>query len=139
MTKTTLQHDFMDNTVNESSDEMTDLEDAPSGVDGRVNTFQTAQVDDVQGSNDIGSDGFRLVVFAPVNVGTSRDTRGHEHMSGFDAVEFRFHIGTVFNADFGVVDFNAVLLAHFVHFTADPSCLSTVNEDFLDVFDFHGD
>jgi hypothetical protein len=54
---------------------------------------QHAQIGDVQSSNDIGADSFGLVVFAPINVGTTSDPSRHEHVRRFDFIKF---LGDIF-------------------------------------------
>jgi hypothetical protein len=62
------------------------LENTARGVDGAMNVALATQVRDVEGSNDIGANGFGLVVFAPINVGATRNAGRHEHMRGLDTI-----------------------------------------------------
>jgi hypothetical protein len=63
------------------------LEDATGSIDSNVNITEHAQVSNVQGSNDVGTNGVGLVVLAPVNVRTTGDTSSHEGMRRLDLVE----------------------------------------------------
>mmetsp|Transcript_16940 Transcript_16940/g.23972 ORF Transcript_16940/g.23972 Transcript_16940/m.23972 type:complete len:115 (-) Transcript_16940:215-559(-) len=56
------------------------LEYASGGVDRAVNVVGVADVGDVEGADDVGSDGLRFVVFAPVDVWAARDSCCHKNV-----------------------------------------------------------
>ena len=83
------------------------LEDASSGVDGAVNSLHVAEIGDVEGTNDVGTNRFRLVVFAPVNVGSSCNSSRHENVRRLDLVELCLHRFSVFDSSFRIVHLDA--------------------------------
>ena len=83
------------------------LENTSGRIDGAMNATHITQVGQVQGANDIGTDGFGLVRFAPINVGPSGDPGGVEHMGGLDFIEFGGDLFAHFQPAVGPKDFNA--------------------------------
>jgi len=63
-------------------------EDASGGVNGAVDSPLQAKIGEIQGSDDIGSNSFGLVDFAPIDVGTSGDSGGVQNVGGLHFVQF---------------------------------------------------
>lgn len=62
------------------------FKDTTSRINGAVNILHQAQIGDIQRSNDIGSNSVWLVVFAPVNVGTTSNPGRHDNVAGLYTV-----------------------------------------------------
>ena len=73
------------------------FENASGGVDGVVDASFVGDIGNIEGSNDVGTDGFGLVVLAPVNVGAAGDSCCHQYVGGLDLVELLGQTLTVFN------------------------------------------
>ena len=82
--------------------------DAAGGVDGAVDASFQTQVGQVEGSNDVGSDGFGLVGFAPVNVGASGDSGGVQDVGGLVLVQLLGDGLAVLEAGVGGLDLNVL-------------------------------
>lgn len=67
------------------------FEDTSSRVDGTVDVSHIGQVCNVDCTNDSGTDGFRFVILAPVDVGTACDA-SRPTSSSFLATSSRFSI-----------------------------------------------
>ena len=57
------------------------------GIDGTVDVSFIAQIGQIQGTNDIGTNGFGLVCFTPINIGTSCNASGIQHVRGLNGIE----------------------------------------------------
>lgn len=106
------------------------FEDTAGRVDSAVDVALVADIGKVERADDVGANGFGLVVLTPVDVGAASDARGHKNVRGFHGVEFLGHRLAVFDASFGEDDFNIVLLEKDGHLTADPAGFATIDESF---------
>jgi hypothetical protein len=112
--------------------------DATGGVDGAVDVAFQTQIGKVEGSNDVGTDSFRLVGFAPINVGAAGNPGGVQYVRRLVLIEFLGDGFTVLNSGFGGLDLDSVLFGHLDHEASDPSGPSSEDEDFLHFFAFIG-
>ena len=78
--------------------------DAAGSEDGDVNALQEAGIGQVQGANDIVSDGVLLVVLTPVDVGAASGTSSVEDVSGLDLLQLGDDSFAVLHADGGGVN-----------------------------------
>ena len=76
-------------------------------VDGDVNVTLIAKIGNVQGSNYIGANCLGFVVLAPINVGTSSDSGGHEYMRGLHFIKLLGQSFAIFDTSLGVDNLNA--------------------------------
>jgi len=78
--------------------------DAASGKDGDVDALQEAAVCEVEGTDDIVSDGLLLVVLAPVDIWSARRSSSVEDVGGLDLLQFGEDSLSVLHTDGGGVD-----------------------------------
>ena len=81
--------------------------DATGGVDGAVNVSLETQIGQIQGSDDVGSDGFGLVRFAPIDVGTAGDAGGVQDVRGLVFVQLLGNGLAVLETAVGGLDLDA--------------------------------
>lgn len=77
--------------------------DATGGKDSDVNALQEAAVGQVQGANDIVSDGILLVILAPVDIGSASGASSVEDVCRLDSLQFGDDGFAVLHADCGGV------------------------------------
>ncbi len=108
------------------------FKDAACGVHRAVNSTVIAQIRQVQCANDIGTNGLRLVILAPIDVRASGNTRRHEYVGGLLGVEFGGHVGAVFDTGGGKDDCDGGVFGgdEGGHFAADPAGFASVDKGF---------
>jgi len=95
--------------------------DASGSEDGDMDSLQITAICEVQGTDDIASDGLFLVIFAPVDIGSSGDTSAVENVSWLVFIELRQDRLTVFHADSGGGDLLSLALEKGLEVTSNPS------------------
>jgi hypothetical protein len=73
-----------------------------------MDVTDVSKIGQVEGSNDIGADGFRLVCLTPINVGTSSDTSSVQNMSRLDFIQFCGDCLAIFQSRIGTKDLHAL-------------------------------
>lgn len=87
------------------------LEDAAGGVVDEDEAFMMADVGEGESADDVGSDGFNFVRFAPVHIGSTRDTRGVEHVAGLHSRYVRLQRRAVLQSAGAVLILDPALFA----------------------------
>jgi hypothetical protein len=81
---------------------------AASGVNSDMNVAHVTEIRQIECSKDIRPHGLRLVVFAPVNVGTSRDSGRIQDMSRLDFIQLFRDSLAIFDPGFGNENLDAI-------------------------------
>jgi len=105
--------------------------DASSGKDSDVNALQVAGVSQVQGTDNVVSDGLLLVVLAPVDIGSASGTSSIEDVGGLIFLELSNDTFSVLHANSGSEDLLALALEESLQVTSDPSFTTPNEEDVL--------
>lgn len=84
------------------------FKNASRGIDGTVHVSLIAQIGQIQGSNDIGTNGFGLVCLTPINIGTSCNASGIQHVGGLNGVELLGQSLAIFQTSVAQKQFNVV-------------------------------
>jgi len=105
--------------------------DATSGKDSDVNALQVAGVGQVEGTDNVVSDGLLLVVFAPINIWSASGTGSIEDVGGLVFLELSNDRFSVLHANGGRVDLLALRFEEGLEMTSDPSFTTPDEEDVL--------
>ena len=89
-----------------------------------------AAVCQVQGTNDIASDGGLLVILAPVDVWPARTTSTIKNMGGSDSFKYFHNIFPIFHADHRLLNSLALAFEELVQVACDPA-VATPDEERL--------
>lgn len=73
--------------------------DTAGGEDGDVNALQITAVGQVEGTNDIVSDGLLLVVLAPINIWSAGRSSRVEDVGGLDSLQLGNDSLTILHAN----------------------------------------
>lgn len=82
--------------------------DTTSGIDSAMDVANATKIGQVQCTNDIGADGFRLVRFTPINIGTTGNTSGIQDVGRLDFVQFGGDGLAIFQSRIGSEHLNAL-------------------------------
>ena len=89
--------------------------------DGTVNAGERTAVGQVEGADDVGPHGFLLVVFAPVDIRTSRAAGAVEDVRGLDLVQLGLDGFAVLHADGGHVNVLPLALQNAFKVASHPA------------------
>jgi len=98
--------------------------DASGGENRQVDFLKETAIGQVQGANDIASDGLLLVVLAPIDIGATCAASTVENVSWLDSLELGNDSLTVLHANSGGSNGFALALEEGLEMTGNPSLAS---------------
>jgi len=102
--------------------------DAAGGKDGEVDLLQETAVSQVEGADDVASDGLLLVVLAPIDIRTSGAASTVEDVGWLDSLKLSDDSLAVLHAHCGSGDSLALALEKSLEMASDPSLASPDEE-----------
>ncbi len=98
--------------------------DASSGEDGAVNATQEAAVSQVQSPNDIRTHRLLLMVFAPVDIGSSSTASAVQYMGWTNLLQLRLDGLSVLHTNRCRINFVALALQDLLKMAGNPALAS---------------